>query len=60
MANAEIQVLELALKSVSTRLNDFVSSCIDEQGNPKAPTQKDIMQARASLPPYCAQAFKKN
>lgn len=59
MANAEIQVLEMALEAVSSRLNALVTSCIDDRGAIQAPTQKDIMQARAALPPYCSMAFVK-
>ena len=53
----EVAVLEIALKVLSTRFDEFVSACLDAEGKPAAPARKDVMRARACLPPYCKYAL---
>lgn len=55
----DVLVLTLSLKSLSKALDSFVSSCLNEEGKPKAPDYRAIMQAKACLPPYCDNAFQK-
>jgi hypothetical protein len=47
----EVRMLEIALKVLSARFDEFVGSCLDANGNVVAPAKKDVMRARACLPP---------
>lgn len=38
------------VKVLTTALNDLVGACMDESGNLKAPSKKDLMKARSMLP----------
>lgn len=48
------RILEVALKVMSLALDNLVAACLDENGKPKAPDRKDLMQARSKLPAYCS------
>lgn len=49
----EVRLLEMALKAVSARFDEFIGNCLDANGNIVAPAKKDLMRARACLPPGC-------
>ncbi len=53
----EVEMLEQALRSVSTHFDEFIAACVDGTGKTKAPSTKDLMRARGVLPPYCKMAF---
>jgi hypothetical protein len=40
-----------AIRAMLRELDEFVGDCMDEQGNPKAPSKKALMLARSILPP---------
>ena len=56
----EVVILELALKTLSARFDEFIGACMDADGKPVAPHKKDLMRARACLPPHCVQALTHN
>jgi hypothetical protein len=43
---------------MSDAFDDFIGGCI-ENGKPKAPDIKALAKARAYLPPYCKNAYRK-
>jgi hypothetical protein len=51
---------QLVLTTLSLAFDEFVAECVDSDGKPKAPSRRALMRAKASLPPYCKQAFKKD
>jgi hypothetical protein len=53
----EVHLLELALKTLSTRFDEFIGSCLDAGGKVVTPAKKDLMRARACLPPGCKHAL---
>lgn len=53
-----IRVLELSIRTMSDAFDDFIGGCI-ENGKPKAPDIKALAKARAYLPPYCKNAYRK-
>ena len=55
----EVRLLELSLKVMSEQLDKLIGACLDENGKAKAPSSREIAQARGYLPPYCKNAFKK-
>ena len=55
----DIDVLEKSLKAVSQEFDLFIGKCVSGNGEPVAPSRGDVMKARASLPLYCENAFKK-
>jgi len=52
-------ILEIAIKKLSVAFDEFVGSCLDENGKPKAPDYRAIMKARGYLPTYCEHALSK-
>ena len=54
------EILLTALKIMGGKFDEFITSCMGEDGNPKAPSYKALMKARGYLPPYCKNALKKN
>lgn len=48
------RILEVSLKVMSLALDNLVAACLDENGKPKAPDRKALMQAQAKLPAYCS------
>jgi hypothetical protein len=57
--DAELKVIDIALRKIAEEFDRFVSACMDERGDPKAPAYKDLMRARGYLPPYCENALTK-
>lgn len=53
------KVLEIALSVLTKQLNELVADCTDEKGKVKAPSNKVLMQSKASLPSWCSESFKK-
>lgn len=49
----EHKITEYAIKAITCVLDDFISDCIDEHGNPKAPSRKMLMSTRGCLPAWC-------
>lgn len=43
----------LIIDTLTDKLNDLIGCCMDKDGNPIAPTKKDIMKYRALLPKRC-------
>lgn len=39
------------IKTISARFSDFIGECMDENGQPKAPSKQALMRARGYLPP---------
>ena len=56
---ADVQVLEAALKVMGDALNDLLAACHGPDGHPKAPEKKEIMRARSMLPPRYSYALSK-
>ncbi len=54
----ELRILELAIKTLSTSFDDFIGVCMDANGKSVAPPMKELMKARACLPPHCLNAFQ--
>ena len=55
----EVLVLQLALKILTEKFDAFIFACMDENGNPKTPTRRELAVARGCLPVWCSKAFKK-
>jgi hypothetical protein len=55
----DVAVLELSIKKLSEAFDEFIGSCVDPDGKPKAPDKKELMRAKACLPKYCANALNK-
>lgn len=53
-------VLEMAIKKLSKAFDEFIGSCLDADGKPKAPDYKAMMKARGYLPPYCSHALARS
>lgn len=51
-------ITEHALRILTKHFDTFIGECMDENGKPKAPSTKALMQARACLPAQYANAFK--
>lgn len=47
---AEIQVLKSVISVLSTNIDEFISCCVDEKGNPKAPSKQEVISVRKLLP----------
>jgi hypothetical protein len=47
------KMLRIVVRQLSEKFNIFVGSCMDENGNPKAPVYKELMKARGYLPATC-------
>lgn len=56
---ADIKVLSLAARAVSTALDELVGACMDDFMDPKVPSRRALMHARSMLPPTCGHALKK-
>lgn len=52
-------ILKHSLKALTEEFDDFIGSCTDENGQPKAPAIGDLMKAKACLPNGYKNAFKK-
>lgn len=48
----------IALKIITTRLDEFVAECVDENGKPRAPSHQALAKVRGYLPPACKMAYK--
>ena len=57
--NNHIELFEVALRAMNKALDDLCGACMDALGNPVSPTRAELAKARASLSPYCKNAFKK-
>lgn len=44
---------------ITTALDKLVGACLDDKGAPKAPTKKELMEARKMLPAYCKHTLTK-
>lgn len=55
----EVRILELAVKALTTQMNELLTDCTDEKGQPKAPSRKVYMQSRACLPAEYSMALTK-
>ena len=53
------EILKIAIRKLSESFDEFIGSCINEEGKPKEPSYKSIMKARGFLPPYCKNALSK-
>lgn len=53
------KVLGIAIKKLSEAFDEFIGTCVDVDGKPKAPDQKSLMKAKSVLPPYCENALSK-
>lgn len=53
----EAFLLSLALRAVTENFADLLDACVADNGSPRAPVMKDVMRARACLPPSCKHAF---
>jgi hypothetical protein len=54
----EVAVLKAALLVVSNALDALVDECLAD-GEPKPPSKRELMKARAMLPPHCKHALTK-
>lgn len=52
-AEEEDNILEFALRAMERSTDEFISSCLDEQGKIKAPDRRAIMRIRGMLPKWC-------
>jgi hypothetical protein len=50
-------ILALSLDVMTRALDTLVGACMDENGKPKAPERRELMQARGYLPAKCRHAF---
>jgi hypothetical protein len=59
--NIETRLLQLqiTLRIMSEALDSLVGACTDGEGEPKTPSKKELLRAKAYLPPYCKNAFPK-
>jgi len=48
--SAHIEVLRTAIDLLNESLDAFIGACVDENGNPKAPDKRALMDARKMLP----------
>lgn len=55
---SEKSVDVIALKIITARLDEFVAECVDENGNPRAPSQQALAKVRGYLPAGCKMAYK--
>lgn len=44
------RVLELSVKALTDALREIVADCEDADGQPKAPSRRALLRAKASLP----------
>ncbi len=49
----------IALKVVSTKLDELITLCLKEDGNTQAPDRRKLAEMRGYLPPYCKNAYNK-
>lgn len=56
---SDTKILEIAIRVLSTHFDEFITSCMDEHGKPKAPMHKDLAKARGYLPAHCKNAYIK-
>lgn len=56
----EVRILELAVRSLTSQLNDLLQDCTDDKGGVKAPSRKTYMQSRACLPADYPMALTKS
>lgn len=52
-------VLEAALRKLSLAFDDFIEECLNENGDRVQPSSRALAQAKACLPEYCKNSFKK-
>lgn len=57
-ADHVLTVDQVALRVLSSAFDDFLRKCVDDSGNPKTPSARDIAKARGYLPPRCLMAYK--
>ena len=55
----EVVILEHAVRQLTKQLDELLQDSTDEKGNPKAPSKKVYMKARACLPAGYAMALTK-
>lgn len=58
MKSDEEFVLKQCLDVLTNTLDNLVGACMDEQGKPRAPSYRELMEARGMLPKRCENAFK--
>lgn len=56
---SDIRVLEISIQELSEAFDNFVGSCLNDDGTSKAPAKGAVMQARGCLPPACKHTFKR-
>ncbi len=54
----EKEILVLAIDAISKHLNDLIFACIDDKGQPIAPTKQAIAKARGCLPAKYSMSFQ--
>jgi len=54
----ESEILKIAIDKLTDQFNTLIGECIDENGNPKAPSNKSLAIARACLPLRCSNSYK--
>jgi len=57
--DADLTILELALKEVTLALDALIAECIGADGLPVAPSRQSLMRSKGLLPSYCEQSLKK-
>ena len=55
----DVEILELSIESLSKEFDELISRCMDSEGKPKQPDSKALIRAKACLPSYCDNAFKR-
>lgn len=59
MENIDKFILETALRKLSLAFDEFIGECVDESGHAIQPSSRALAQAKACLPEYCKNSFKK-
>lgn len=55
----EVRILSAGLRAMTVKMNQLIVDCMDEKGEPKAPSRKILMQSRACLPPSYSMSLTK-
>lgn len=55
----EAKILGIAIRKLTEAFDNFISSCMDEHGNPVQPNYRSLMRARSCLPNWCKNTLVK-